>query len=59
MSEDEFRRERLYQRTMSVFKKMLEDGLISKEEYAEIDTRMTEKYSPKYGSLLARIDLIN
>lgn len=58
MTDEEFKRERLYQRTMSVFRKMLSEGLITEEEYAEIDTRMSEKYSPKYGSLLAKIDLI-
>lgn len=34
----------LYRATMSAVKKMLDEGLISEEEYAVIDTIMTEKY---------------
>lgn len=37
--------------TMKLFRKMLESGLISKEEYAVIDTKMREKYRPKIGTL--------
>ena len=34
----------LYRATMAVVKKMLDDGLISEEEYGEIDKIMAEKY---------------
>ena len=34
----------LYRATMSAVKKMLDEGLISEEEYAVIDTIMAEKY---------------
>ena len=33
MTKDEFRREKLYQTTMSLSRKMLEEGIISEEEY--------------------------
>ena len=58
MNEQEFRNERLYQQTMSVFQRMLSEGLLTEKEYAEIDTKMSEKYCPKYGSLLSKINLI-
>ena len=59
MSDDEFRNERLYQQTMAVFRRMLSNGLITEDEYDEIDTRTARRYAPKYGSLLAKISLIN
>lgn len=58
MSKEQMRREKLYQITMSIAKRMLADGLISKEEYAIIDTKMKEKYQPTLGTLFADIDLI-
>lgn len=58
MSKEQMRREKLYQITMSMAKRMLDDGLISKEEYAIIDTKMKEKYQPTLGTLFADIDLI-
>lgn len=41
----------LYQATMAGFKSMLNQGLITPEEYAEIDT----KYAQKYGLSLSVI----
>lgn len=58
MSKEQMRREKLYQITMNIAKRMLADGLISKEEYAIIDTKMKEKYQPTLGTLFADIDLI-
>lgn len=58
MSKEQMKREKLYQITMSIAKRMLDDGLISKEEYAIIDTKMQEKYRPTLGTLFADIDLI-
>ena len=51
-------REKLYQTTMSIARKMLKNSLISKEEYAVIDTKMQEKYQPTLGTLFADIDLL-
>lgn len=42
---DNFRNVLLYRTTMAMFRKMLEEGLISSEEYAEIDDRIAGKYS--------------
>lgn len=53
----EFQNEMLYQTTMSMVRKMLRDGLISEEEYRQIDTMFIEKYRPKFGTLLSEISL--
>lgn len=43
MSKEELNSEKLYLATMSMVKKMLDDGIVSKEEYIIIDTKMKEK----------------
>ena len=57
MSEDQFRNEKLYQTTMSLARSMLENGVISKEDYHEFDTIMLEKYQPIFGTLFSDIRL--
>lgn len=58
MTDEQFRSEKLYQTTMHVFRKMLREGLISEEEYREIDTIFTRKYRPVFGTLLVGNDLL-
>ena len=58
MNKKEGRREIVFQMTMSAARKMLEQGLISKEEYEEFDTKMQQKYRPIFGSLLSDISLM-
>ncbi len=53
MDKNQFRAEKLYRISLSVAKSMLEKGVISKEEYSEIDTILLEKYRPALGTLLA------
>ena len=53
MSEKEFRAELRYRMSLSVAKTMLEKGIISEDEYSEIDTILLEKYRPTLGTLLA------
>ena len=55
MTEEQFEREKLYQATMNVFDGMLKKGLITKEQYAIIDTKMLEKYRPLLGALFAEL----
>lgn len=55
MSEKQMHDEKLYQATMSMVRRMLEDGLISQEEYRQIDTIFLEKYHPVFGTLSAEI----
>ena len=57
MSKEEFRNEKLYQTTMYLARKMLEEGIISEEEYRQIDTIFLEKYKPVFGTLFSDISL--
>lgn len=57
VSKEDFRNEKLYQTTMHLARKMLEDGIISKEEYRQIDTIFLEKYQPVFGTLFSDISL--
>jgi hypothetical protein len=42
---------------MHIVRKMLEDGIISEEEYRQIDTIFLEKYQPVFGTLFSDISL--
>ncbi|MDD2979127.1 MAG: hypothetical protein PHN80_04070 [Hespellia sp.] len=58
MTDKEFRNEKLYLATMNIAKGLLKQGVINKDEYAQIDTIFTRKYAPSLGSLFADIHLI-
>lgn len=53
MSKEELHNDMLYHAAISMAKSMLEKGLITEEEYAEIDTILLEKYRPYLGTLLS------
>ena len=57
MTEEQFRAEKLYQTTMNVAGRMLSQGLISEEEYCQIDTIFLEKYRPVFGTLFSTMPL--
>lgn len=57
MSKEEFRNEKLYQTTMHLARKMLEEGVVSEEEYRRIDTIFLDKYNPVFGTLFSDISL--
>jgi hypothetical protein len=57
MTEEQFRAEKLYQTTMNVAGRMLSQGLISEEEYCQIDTIFLEKYRPVFGTLFSAMSL--
>ena len=57
MNGAEFKREKLYQTTMAMAKKLLSEGIISKADYTQIDTIFTEMYKPSLGTLFADISL--
>lgn len=57
MNRTDFKNEMLYQTTMSIARQMLKNKIISKEEYQQIDTIITNKYNPTLGTLFANIDL--
>lgn len=58
MSEEQFKREKLYLATMHLAKKLLEQGIISKKQYEEIRAKFTNKYTPSLSTLFTQIDLI-
>ena len=43
---------------MHIARKMFNEGLITEEEYRQIDTIFSEKYQPTLGTLFADIDLL-
>ena len=49
MSDEEFR----YRMSLSAARTMLEEGIISKEEFSEIDAVLLEKHRPVVSTLLA------
>lgn len=53
MTDGEFQRERRYQITMYFIRKMLEDGIISRGDYCQIDTITRRKFRPITGDLLS------
>ena len=53
MSKEEFHNDMLYHAAISIAKTILENGLITEEEYVEIDTILLEKYRPYLGTLLS------
>ena len=53
MTTEEYRNDMLYHAALSIGKSMLEKGLISEEEYAEMDTGLRQKYQPYMGILLS------
>lgn len=58
MTQDEFEREKHYQLVMHFVRKMLHDGLISEEEYRQIDTKNLLEMHPKTGDLISGKSLI-
>lgn len=53
MTQEEFDRERRYQTVTYFLKQLLQRGLISEEEFCQIDTRNREKFKPFTGTLLS------
>ena len=57
MRKEDFRKEKLYQTTMHIARKMLSDGIISLEEYRAADKIFLEKYRPILGTLFSDMAL--
>ena len=53
MRKEQYRADMLYQVSLSVAKSMREQGLITADEYVEIDTMLLAKYQPYLGRLLS------
>ena len=58
MSKEQFRRELVYQATMHLLRKMMGQGLLSADEYAMLDTKLSQKYQPFFGTLFSDADLL-
>ena len=54
MSQEEGKREIVFQMTMSAARQMLEKGLISVDDYKQFDTKMQQKYRPIFGTLFSK-----
>lgn len=59
MSNEQFQNEKLYLGTMTIARNLLNQGIISADEYKQIDTIFKEKYRPSLGSIFTDISLIN
>ena len=53
MTQKEYRDDMLYHAAILIGKTMLEKGLLTEKDYAEIDTILLQKYRPYLGSLLS------
>ena len=51
MTEKQFKDEVTYEVTMSIFRNLYKNGIITAEEYAIIDTRLRAKSTPLLGTL--------
>lgn len=52
MSQEQFERESRYRAAMSIAGQMLKNGLITIQEFRQIDTMCAEKYLPVIGQLM-------
>lgn len=53
MTDEQFEREKRYLASMNFFQGMLKAGLITREQYDIIDTKMLEKYAPLLATLFS------
>ena len=58
MTEKQFKDEVTYEVTMSIFRNLYKNGIITAEEYAIIDTNMCKRYGVDLDSLYRDNDLI-
>ena len=58
MTKEQMEKETLYQATMSIAKNLLSKGVISEEEYVQIDTNFRNKYGISLSTLFTDIHLI-
>ena len=59
MTKEQFHKEMLYHSSLSPFKAMLENGIISGDDYRVIDTILRVKYSPLFVEKSYQIPLDN
>ena len=59
MKKEQFHKEILYHASLSPFKSMLENGIISVDDFRVIDTILRVKYSPIFVAVTYQIQLDN
>ena len=59
MNKEQMEDEKCYLATMSIAKNLLKQGIISEEEYCQIDTKFKEHYAVSFSTLFTDINLIN
>ena len=57
MTKEQFQREKMYQATMGMVRRMLSEGLISPEEYERVEQIFLKKYKPLIGAVYAGMAL--
>lgn len=57
MTEKEIRAEKLYQTTMYMARRLLEEGIITSDEYVQIEVHFVSKYDPLFGELFSSLSL--
>ena len=58
MTKEELRSEKMYQATMCMVKKLLQEGVITASEYEELEDMFAQKYKPVIGKLFTATYLI-
>lgn len=57
MTKEQFQREKMYQATMGMVRRMHSAGLISQAEYGQMEQIFLEKYKPLIGTVYAGMAL--
>ena len=58
MTKEQFEREKSYQTTMYIARKLLKIGIINEDEYRTVDTNCRQKYQPVFGDIFSQNSLI-
>ena len=45
--------------TMLLFRKMMDESMLSQDDYEAINARMKQKYDPKIGSLFTLVQVVD
>lgn len=51
MTRAQFHAQTMYEMTMTLVRQLLHKGMITREEYEVIDTKLRDKYAPLFGRL--------
>ena len=57
MTKEQFHNEKMYQATMALARQMLREGLITEEEYREVEAVFLKKYKPVLGEIFSNISV--